>query len=264
MGAGLSSCGDSSADAGTAEGLAAVTIAGKPGAEPEVTWKSKMTSEKQVTKTLETGDGAEVKTGDQVLTHIWIGNGFTQKKAFSTYDAGKPETVTVDDQLSPVFADAIKGHTLGSRVAVTTPADKAFGPSGNPDLKIGNKDAVLVVIDLISIYTPPEAVDVPKSQLPSLITGKNGPVGLDFKGLKKPKADGDLLRSVIREGKGNRHLRHDRHRQLPRPGLRRQEAVRRELLQAAGPVLAHPGRAGLDPRALRPQGRQPGAAPDPA
>lgn len=202
MGAGLTSCGDSSTDAGTAEGLAAVTVAGKPGVEPEVTWKTQMTSDKQVTKTLTTGDGAEVKDGDQVLTHIWIGNGFTQKKAFSTYDAGKPETVTVDDKLSPVFADAIKGHTLGSRVAVTTPADKAFGPSGNPQMNIGNKDAVLVIIDLISIHTPPKPVDVPNDQLPSLITGKNGPVALDFKGVPKPKAGGDLLRSVLREGKG--------------------------------------------------------------
>ncbi len=203
MGAGLTSCGDkSSSDPTSAEGLAAVTIAGKPGTEPEVTWKSEMTSAKQETKTLETGDGAEIKSGDQVVTHIWIGNGFTQTKAFSTYDQNQPETVTVDDKLSPVFADAILGHTLGSRVAVTTPADKAFGPSGNPGLKIGNKDAVLIVIDLISTYTPPKPVDVPSARLPGLVTGKNGPVALDFTGLSAPKPTGNLLRSVLREGKG--------------------------------------------------------------
>lgn len=199
--AALTSCGG---DDGTSDldGLGAVTISGDPGTAPEVSWKGQMTADSIETKTLETGDGAEVKDGDQVSTHIWIGNGFTKEKAFSTYDEGKPEQVTLDDNLSPVFADAMKGQTIGSRVAVTAPAEKAFGEGGNPNLGIGNKDTVLVIIDLIEIYKAPEAVDVPASKVPGLVLKKGEPVALDFKGLPKPKADGDLLRSVVREGKG--------------------------------------------------------------
>ena len=199
--AALTSCGgdDSKTDL---EGLGAVTVSGDPGSAPEVSWKGKMTSDSIETKTLETGDGAEVKDGDQVSTQIWIGNGFTKEKAFSTYDEGQPEQVTVDKSLSPVFADAMKGETIGSRVAVTAPADKVFGEGGNPNLKIGNKDTVLVIIDLIEIYEAPKPVDVPASKVPGVVLKKGEPVALDFKGLPKPKADGDLLRSVVKEGKG--------------------------------------------------------------
>lgn len=199
--AALTSCGGDDA-ATDLEGLGAVTIAGDPGTAPEVTWKGKMTADAIETKTLETGDGVEVKDGDQVSTHIWIGNGFTETQAFSTYDEGKPEQVTLDDQLSPVFTDAMKGQTIGSRVAVTAPADKVFGEGGNPNLDIGNKDTVLVIVDLIEIYTPPKAVDVPASKVPGVVLKKGEPVALDFKGQPKPEADGELLRSIVKEGKG--------------------------------------------------------------
>ena len=47
------------------------------------------------------------------------------------------------------------GATVGSRIAVTAPADKLFGASGNAQLNIGNKDPVLVIIDIISKPKPP-------------------------------------------------------------------------------------------------------------
>ena len=47
------------------------------------------------------------------------------------------------------------GATVGSRIAVTAPADKLFGASGNAQLDIGNKDPVLVIIDIVSKPKPP-------------------------------------------------------------------------------------------------------------
>jgi len=200
--AGLTACGDDEAASSGSDRLDAVTIEGAAGEPPEVTWNGEMTAGDLETEVLEEGDGAEVKTGDQVVTHIWIGNGFTQKKSFSTYDEDQPETVTVDENLSPIFADAMLGQTVGSRVAVTASGEEAFGPSGNPQLEIGNKDSVLVIIDLISIYEPPKPVDVPESKLPGIVLKKGEPVALDFTGLPEPKADGDLLRSIVKQGKG--------------------------------------------------------------
>jgi FKBP-type peptidyl-prolyl cis-trans isomerase len=209
MVAALASCGGDDGggtggptDGSSASGLAAVTIEGDAGEAPKVTWKSQMSADEIGTKTLTDGDGDKVSDGDQVLTNIWIGDGFTRKKAFSTYDQGQPETITLDDNLSPIFADAMKDATIGSRVAVTAPADKAFGPSGNPQLGIANKDSVLVIIDLMDIYTPPKPVEVPASKLPGVVLKKGEPVALDFKGVAKPTADGDLLRSVVKEGHG--------------------------------------------------------------
>ena len=57
--------------------------------------------------------------------------------------------MTVDAQLPPFLA-AIKGATIGSRIAVTSSAEEAFGAAGNATLGIGNKDSVLVVVDLAS------------------------------------------------------------------------------------------------------------------
>ena len=200
--ASLTACGNEESGASTLVGLDAVTIAGDLGSAPKVTWKGEMSADKIEVSTLTTGDGEEVQDGDEVSTNIWIGNGFTQQKAFSTYDQGQPENITLDENLTPAFADALKGATIGSRVAVTASSEEAFGATGNPQLGIGNKDTVLIIIDLMEMYTPPKPVDVPTSKVPGLILEKGEPVGLDFKGLPEPKADGDLLRSIVKEGKG--------------------------------------------------------------
>lgn len=198
----LAACGSSDGSA-SSDPLSAVSISGDPGKAPQVTWKSQMEVSGVQTKTLHQGDGAKMENGDSVQANIWIGDGFTKKQAFSTYDEGGPQVLKVDSSaLSPVFLKAVEGHTIGSRVAVTAPADQVFGQTGNPKLGIGNKDAVLLIVDLIKQDVPPKPVDVAASKLPKVVEKKGNPVGLDFKGLPKPKASGDLLRSVVKEGNG--------------------------------------------------------------
>jgi peptidylprolyl isomerase len=204
---GASACGNDSGTSSSSSStgaLSAVSISGKPGEAPKVTYRKRMDSSSLQTKVLVKGTGATVKDGDQVATQIYIGNGYTKQKAFSTYDQGKPEQVTINSQLSPVFADALKGHTLGSRVVVTAPADKTFGPSGNPQLKIANKDSVLLVVDLISKTTVLDAPQGAKQQAPAwapgLQTSGTKVTGLDFKGTPKP--DGKLHSAALIKGDG--------------------------------------------------------------
>ncbi|WP_435747597.1 FKBP-type peptidyl-prolyl cis-trans isomerase [Nocardioides sp. SYSU DS0663] len=202
----LTACGEDEGP-GTASGdelerLEAVEVTGEVGEAIDVEWEGRMTATEVETETLVEGDGEEVATGDKILAHIWIGNGYTESEAYSTYENGQPETITVSDDLSPVFADAFEGQTLGSRVAVTASADEAFGEAGNPQLNIANKDSVLVVMDLVEEYEEPKPKDVPPGRLPNLRVGPDGPVGFDFSGVPKPEADGELLRHVLREGKG--------------------------------------------------------------
>lgn len=207
---GATACGDDSGDTSSSSSsssapLDAVSISGKPGEAPKVTWKKRMDASDIETKTLVEGDGAEVKEGDQVATQIYVGNGYTQEKAFSTYDQGRPEQITLNSELSPLFAKALENHTLGSRVAVTASAEKAFGEGGNSQLKIGNKDSVLLVVDLISVS---QVLDGPKgaeqkapSWAPALKTdGESGVTGLDFKGTPKP--DGKLRSAALIQGTG--------------------------------------------------------------
>ena len=47
------------------------------------------------------GDGEEIASGDSVLSHIWIGNGYTQKKAVSTYGGKTPMTWAITQGALP-------------------------------------------------------------------------------------------------------------------------------------------------------------------
>jgi peptidylprolyl isomerase len=241
----LAGCGgsnSSSASSGGSTPLDAVTISGDVGTAPEVTWNSKMTVSDVQNTTLTKGDGDTVAKGDMVSAQIWVGNGYTQKTAYSTYDQGGAQSVTVDDTLSPVLADAMTGATVGSRIAVTAPADKLFGPSGNAQLNIGNKDPVLVIIDIVSKPKPPLKGPEGKAQpspawAPKIVEKGTTVTSLDFAGTPKP------------DGK-----------------LQGEEALRRELQQAAG-QLRHRDRRGdlrLGQDARRPEGGQPRDPRDPA
>jgi peptidylprolyl isomerase len=201
---GLTACGDDEGGGGDSnDPLTQVTISGDQGKAPEVTWDGEFDADETTSETLVEGDGEEVAAGDKVVVHIWIGNGFSKEQAFSTYEEGGPQTLTVDDKtLSEVFLEGVEGHTIGSRVAVAASAEDAFGEMGNPELGIGNKDSILVIVDLMEMYQEPEPVDVPKSEQPTVVEEKGKPTALDFSGLAKPKADGDLLRTVLKEGDG--------------------------------------------------------------
>ena len=121
---------------------------------------------------------------------------------------------------------------------MTRSAEDAFGETGNPELDIGNKDRVLIIVDLVS-GSPGRrpvrhAATGARRGCPPLKFKKDGsrPASTS-KGAPKPTDK--LAKAVLLEGEGpvGREGRHGR-RPLPRPGLRRQEAVRREL-QRAGP-----------------------------
>ena len=202
----LAGCGgsnSSSASGGTP--LDAVTISGDVGTAPDVTWNSKMTATDVQNTTVTKGAGDTVAKGDLVSAQIWVGNGYTEKTAYSTYDQGGAQSVTIDDNLSPVLADAMTGATVGSRIAVTTPADKLFGESGNAQLNIGNKDPILVIIDIISKPKPPLKGPEGKPQpspawAPKLVTKGDTVTALDFAGTPKP--DGKLRSAVLIQGTG--------------------------------------------------------------
>lgn len=161
-----------------------------------------MTAGKVKAETLVSGEGATLEEGDQVLAHLWIGNGFTQAKAFSTHDKdATAELVTIDDQL-PSYLAAVKGATIGSRIAVTSSAEAAFGEAGNAQLGIGNKDSILIIIDLASgIDDGPTGTRPPAPAWVPALKFKKGVIsGFDFEGVPEPTDQ--LQKSVLFEGDG--------------------------------------------------------------
>ncbi|MGD9958843.1 FKBP-type peptidyl-prolyl cis-trans isomerase [Nocardioides sp.] len=209
----LVACGDSSddnGDSGASGGLEAVSVTGDVGKAPKVTWNSAVSSDKLDTDVLVAGDGDEVAKGDQVSVNIWIGNGFTKKQVFSSYDkGGAPETITVDDaQIFKALYVALEGQTVGSRVLVVSPPADAFGDQGNATLSIGNTDHVVFVVDIMKkivvLDGPQGAEQTPPPNAPKLVEKGGVPTGFDFSAsAKKPgtklrivpliKGDGDKV-----------------------------------------------------------------------
>jgi peptidylprolyl isomerase len=199
---GLSACGSSAAPGPkTYDRLDAVSISGAVGTLPKVTWKGQMTAGKIEAKTLVKGTGDALKGEDNVMAQIWIGNGYTKQKAYSTFDDKKAQLLTVNSKL-PEFLTAIKGATVGSRIAVTSSASAAFGASGNPSLGIGNKDPVLFVIDLVSaVADGPSGARAPYPDWMPVPTFTSGvPSGFTFD--KAPAPTDQLKQVTLLKGTG--------------------------------------------------------------
>jgi peptidylprolyl isomerase len=203
LGLGLASCGDDEGSGGPDNTLESVQVEGEVGTVPEVTFDRQLSASETTTDVVIEGDGEEIGSGDQALAHLWIGNGFTRQQAFTTYDQEEPQLVTVDDgQLSPLFVDAIEGQTVGSRVVAAAPASEAFGEEGNAQLGIGNKDTVVVVVDLLSSVLDGPEGDSAKapSWAPEIVEEDDVPTGFDFS--KAPDPSEKLRSAELVEGDG--------------------------------------------------------------
>ena len=209
LGATLVACGDSDGDkgdSGSSDALHGIKITGEVGKAPKVKWDGKLDVSKTATTVVSKGDGDKIATGDQVVTNIWIGNGSTQKEAYNTYKDGQTQTIPASADLSPVFKGAILDRTVGSRVAVTATAADAFGESGNAQMGIGNKDTVLIVVDLMDstkVLDGPEGKDKAAPKWAPKVVEKDGKVtSLDFTGTPKP--NGKLGSSALVVGEGEK------------------------------------------------------------
>ncbi len=196
---GLAACGDDDASAGA--GLDAISVEGDPGTEPQVTFDEEVAPDGIESEVITEGDGEELGEGDNVFAHIWMGNGFTQEKAFSTYDAKAPELLTYDDLGKP-FQEAIEGHTVGSRVAVVATAADTYGEAGNPQLGIGNQDGLVIVVDLLGkVATEPSGEErEPAKWAPTLVEDGDTVTGLDFTEANRPSKN--LLDTTLIKGDG--------------------------------------------------------------
>ncbi len=205
----LAACGDDSPSGDpltggkTLDRLDAVTISGDVGSAPEVKWKGEMKAGKVETETVTEGDGETLEADDDVLAHLWIGNGYSQETAFSTYDEKKAELLTVNDQL-PEFLAGITDAKVGSRLAVTASAEEAFGATGNSQLGIANKDTVLVLVDLVSkVLEKPEGEETPAPSWMPKPKYRDGVIrGFDFS--EAPDPTGDLRKVQLIKGTGPR------------------------------------------------------------
>ncbi|SED09307.1 peptidylprolyl isomerase [Nocardioides exalbidus] len=206
---GLAACGSASSDdeAGGAP-LSSVTITGDQGKEPKVTFDGRLDGSQEETEVLVEGDGETVADGDTVQANWWIGNGFTEKEAQSTYTkGGATQSVEISDDILPFLREATIGHKVGDRVVLLTSAEKAYGETGNPTIGIGNKDSVLAIVDIMGRKDTVPPLDGPQGEekkpaswAPTLIEKDGVITGLDFTNAHEPS--GKLIATTLVKGDG--------------------------------------------------------------
>lgn len=199
----LTGCGKSSSSStASASGWDQVSISGDVGTAATVAFKGQVTDATTQTKVLTEGTGPVVKEGDNVILQTVIADGFTQKTAADSYKDRAPQVVPLTSQVPAIFRTAIEGKKVGSRVAIYASADKIFGAQGNPTLQIGNKDSVVIVLDIVGIPLdgPNGASHASPSWAPTVVESNGVVTNLDFKGTPKP--DGKLHSADLRSGTG--------------------------------------------------------------
>ena len=204
---GLAACGSGSSDSGAGgEPLSSVTIEGKQGEEPKVTFDGRLDGSQAETEVLVEGDGETVADGDTVSTNWWIGNGYTEKMAQSTYETG-PQSVEVAEDILPFLREALIGNQVGDRIVLLTSAEDAYGESGNPSIGIGNKDSVLAIVDILDRSETVPPLDGPQGEekkpagwAPTLIEEDGVITGLDFTDAHEPS--GKLIATTLVKGDG--------------------------------------------------------------
>ena len=90
-----------------------------------------------VVQILNEGTGPQVESGDVVVAQYLAGNWNDGQTVASTWAAGSPSMVSLEDAM-PGIRDALVDQRVGSRLAVTIPAEMATGA-----------DTLFVVIDIL-------------------------------------------------------------------------------------------------------------------
>lgn len=184
-------------------GMDTVTIEGEAGAKPEVTFDGVLQAEEDVvSEVLIEGDGEVVEPGQAVMANLWLGNGVSEREVYSTWEAA-PEMLTVGPDLSDALREAIEGRKIGDRVAVLSSAEDSFGEHGNAALGVGNKDAVLWVVDIDSLAAtgPSGEEKTPATWAPSLKLDGDKVTGFDFS-TTKFEPGSKLLSTTLIKGDG--------------------------------------------------------------
>lgn len=199
----LAACG-SDEDDGSGAGLAEVEVTGEVGEPPVVEWPEDYTAGDAESETLVTGDGPEIPEDGTALVHYWIGNGFDQSEALSTYTALPEALDLANAELPEALTDPVVGATVGSRVVTSVSAEEVFGEIGNPTIGVSNADPLLIVVDVLG-PTPIEEPFVEEGTgfAPDLVLGEDGrPEAMRFMG--RPQPTGQLQVQTLVEGDGEK------------------------------------------------------------
>jgi len=203
---GAAACGDGGSDSAKVEGdtIAGVKVSGEFGTEPKVEIDEPLDVKETQSQVITTGDGAEVQEGQQAILHVYLANGTTGEKSGATYDQGSPITVTMSEgQSFPALLDSVVGQPVGSRIAVVALPKDAYGEAGSKEAKLGPKDNVVFVVDIMSVpLSGPEGkeLDVP-DDIPTIVEKEGNVTGFTWENAPA-KPSNELQVIPLIEGEG--------------------------------------------------------------
>jgi peptidylprolyl isomerase len=142
----------------------AVTVSGKFGSAPKVSFKAPLTTKSTERSTVIKGTGATVKEGD-ALTVGLVGYDARTGKQLAGSAYGTASLAVDANRYIPGLARSLDCTKVGDRFASVVPASDAFGTVGSSAIGVKGGDSIVFVVDVKSI-TPTRASGASKA-LPS-------------------------------------------------------------------------------------------------
>jgi len=111
-------------------------------------------SELQVTD-LKVGDGAEVKTGDNIKVHYKGTLAQSGEKFGSSYDNGEPPDIPLaEGHIIKGWLQGVPGMKVGGKRRLVIPADLAYGATGRPEGGIPPDTDLVFEMEVLAINPP--------------------------------------------------------------------------------------------------------------
>lgn len=125
-------------------------VSGDFGESPELTFPGHEAPSGLHVEVLKEGTGITVQPGHEIEVHyhgqIWDGRVFDssfRRGATTSFPIGVGMVIRGWDQ-------GIPGKNVGSRLLISIPPEKGYGPAGNPRAGIRGTDTLVFVVDIVS------------------------------------------------------------------------------------------------------------------
>jgi FKBP-type peptidyl-prolyl cis-trans isomerase len=205
----LTACSPGSASAGCTAPVTAgdasklVSVTGEFGSAPTIDFPTPLKTGSTQRSVIIEGEGPGLVEGQKTQVDVSIFNattGATIQQA--AYDGESLSSFVLNDQTLAGITDGLLCAKVGSRIAVVASPEDTFGPAGgNPDLKVGEDDAMVFVFDVVKAYLTRAdgANQLPVAGLPAVVLAEDGTPGVTVPSVDPPT---EPKTGVLKKGDG--------------------------------------------------------------
>lgn len=154
--------------------LAGAIVGGTEAAPTLKLANNKLSVTETTVQVLKEGTGDTLKAGDITKDDVVLVTGGNGATVYDTHATKRPETWKVGDpQVLKGISKLLVGQKVGTRLVAAVPPADAFGQTGQPQLKVGKDDSLVMLVDIVSKAPTPlkEATGTavaPKAGMPTV------------------------------------------------------------------------------------------------